>query len=513
MINILDCTLRDGGYVNDFEFGKREICSIIRKISESKIDIIECGFLKSGAEDKNRSLFSSVEAITPYLGKKNPSLMYVAMIAYGDISDEEISERSEDGIDGIRLTFHNHQIDEAVILGKKLMKKGYKVFMQPVGTISYTDMELLALIEKINEMNPFAFYIVDTMGTIYKSKLMGLFYMADSNLNPSIYIGYHSHNNLQLAFSNAQALIDMPTKRNIIIDSSVFGMGRGAGNLCTELITQYINENVEERYDIIPVLEIMDDYIMPIFAHYTWGYSAPYYLAAVHRCHPNYAAYLMNKQTLTMRQINDILKELPSDIKHLFSENLISDLYYSFRIGSGGESSGESLEKLSQKFKDRNILVLAPGKTLKTHGDKINSYIAENNPVIISVNAAPNGYKSDYIFFGNQKRLFAYEDDGKTEIIVTSNLSYSGINATAVDYSALCGKGCAEADNSGMMLLRLLAALNVKKAAIAGFDGYGQESMYYSEQGAQKLNSDISAQLKAIMNSLELDFLTPSCYV
>ena len=284
MISILDCTLRDGGYINDFNFGRKCISEIISSLAQAKIEIIECGFLKSGANDPDKSLFGSVSAIAMHLPDNKDGTMYVAMIAYGDIPIEEIEPYDGTSISGIRLTFHEQDIDRAFDFANRLSDKGYKVFIQPVGTATYTDKALLDLIEKVNTMHPFAFYLVDTLGTMYKNNLLRMFYLVDNNLAPDVRVGFHSHNNLQLSFSNAQELIGLNSKRNIIIDSSVFGMGRGAGNLCTELLTQYINENTCEKYDIIPILEIMDEHILPVYSRKTWGYSAPYYLAAVNGC-------------------------------------------------------------------------------------------------------------------------------------------------------------------------------------------------------------------------------------
>ena len=311
-ISLLDCTLRDGGYINDFAFGKQTIASVVSGLADAGIEIVECGFLKSGADDADKSLFGSVEAIVPYLPeKRNGRTMFVAMIAYGDISAEEISDCGG-AVEGIRLTFHEKELDEALAFAACLKGKGYKVFFQPVGTTTYTDGALLRLIEKVNELRPFAFYLVDTLGAMYKNDLLRMFYLVDNNLRADVRIGFHSHNNLQLSFSNAQELILMHSKREIIIDTSVYGMGRGAGNLCTELLTQYINENIESKYDLLPVLECIDEYIMPIFLRHPWGYSVPYYLAAVNGCHPNYATYLVNRQTLRVRDINSVIKSIPS---------------------------------------------------------------------------------------------------------------------------------------------------------------------------------------------------------
>lgn len=314
-IKILDCTLRDGGYINDWNFGERTIKKIITKLSQSNIDIIECGFITDVSFNENKTLFDSVERIKKYIEPKNENVSYVGMIAQPYPSINNIAKYDGKSIDGIRVTFHEDEIDEALIYGKQLMDKGYKIFIQPVGTTSYSDGSLLELIRKVNNLKPVAFYLVDTLGIMYKNDLLRMFYLLDNNLDESISLGFHSHNNLQLSFSNAQELLAIHTKREIIIDSSVFGMGRGAGNLCTELITHYINENIKEKYNIVPLLEIFDEYLSNIFSNIRWGYSMPYYLAAVNNCHPNYSTYLMNKQTISVKSINTILKQILEEKK------------------------------------------------------------------------------------------------------------------------------------------------------------------------------------------------------
>lgn len=206
-VAVLDCTLRDGGYVNDFDFSKNTIKTIIAKLGKAHMDVIECGFLKNIEYDENKSLYSDVDQITPLIAPKKKHTMYVAMIVTGTIQASKIIPRRKDTIDGIRITFHKKEMDEAFELGYALMDKGYEVFMQPVGTTSYSDVELLNLFERINEMKPYAFYLVDTLGKLYAKQLLKLFYLADDNLDEDITIGYHSHNNLQLSFSNAQQLI------------------------------------------------------------------------------------------------------------------------------------------------------------------------------------------------------------------------------------------------------------------------------------------------------------------
>lgn len=331
-IQVLDCTLRDGGYVNNWKFGRKAIIRMIDKLEAANLDIIECGFLTGMVSDPECSLFGSVEEIRSVLPPGRRKSMYVAMIAIGEkeLHPSGLSPRDGTGIDGIRLTFHKKEIEQAIEWAKIIMQKGYRVFMQPVGTVFYSDMELLRLVEKMNRLRPYAFYIVDTLGSMYRSDVSHRFYLIDKNMDPGICLGFHGHNNLQLAFSNAQVLGKIQTKRTLILDSSVYGMGRGAGNLPTELITQYINRNIATRYDVSVVMDIYDEYISAIRRQYQWGYTLPYHIAAINICHPNYAQYLLKCKNLTMKDIEKIIQMIPGVYRILYDENLVESLYLQY---------------------------------------------------------------------------------------------------------------------------------------------------------------------------------------
>lgn len=125
-ISILDCTLRDGGYINQWRFGRQESEQIISLLEEARIDIVECGFLEDTEYDENVTVFSDVAQITPLIAPKRPGVMYVAMIALGDIAPEKIAPYDGTSIDGIRLTFHRHEWAEAERVASALMDKGYQ---------------------------------------------------------------------------------------------------------------------------------------------------------------------------------------------------------------------------------------------------------------------------------------------------------------------------------------------------------------------------------------------------
>jgi len=523
-IKILDCTLRDGGYINDFDFGQKVISQVIEKLSSASIEIIECGFLISKADNKDCSLFPTVSALSTVIGKKNPETMYVAMIQFGHISNEEIEPYDGTSIDGIRVTFHQHEIEDAFILASQLMQKGYKVFIQPVGTATYSDKDLLDLIYRVNNLMPFSFYIVDTLGTMYKNDMLRLFYLIDHNLNKHISIGFHSHNNLQLSFSNAQELLLLNTPREIIIDSTVLGMGRGAGNLCTELITQYINQNLGHKYEILSVLEIIDEYINPIKAKFEWGYSVPYYLAAVNNCHPNYASYLLNKQTLNVKEISAILKKIETSIRKEFDKPYLEKLYIEFQNHNVNDE--EAIKVISDLCQGKEILIVAPGKSIEKQAIELQSYISSNNPIVISVNFIPD-FKIDALYISNLKRFKALEHLNEfaltTKIFCTSNVSTtSDNNLSVINYANYLLDEAVISDNAGLMLMNLIDRIGASKIMLAGFDGYSinkDENFFgknlilnIEDERLLKMNQAIATKIAQMQKKIEINFLTESIY-
>lgn len=525
-LEVLDCTLRDGGYINDWMFGKKTIRSILDKLEQAKIDIIECGFLTRMVKEEDCSLWGSVEQIGRALPQRKRTAMFVAMIAIGEkeLQPSELSPCDGSSITGIRLTFHKAEIEKAVDWAGILMGKGYKVFMQPVGTVFYSDLELLRLVEKINALSPYAFYIVDTLGSMYRNEVSHRFYLIDENLKPEVKLGFHGHNNLQLAFSNAQVLGKIQTRRPLILDSSVYGMGRGAGNLPTELITQYINRKIAPRYDVSLVMDIYDEYISAIRREHEWGYTMPYHIAASNVCHPNYAAFLLNRQTLTMKDIEKIIQSIPEKFRVLYDQELIERLYTEFQSNKIDDSA--AVEALTRMIEGRKILMLAPGGSLLSAYGDIMDFIERESPFVITVNFADADYRPDACFVSNHKRVDSIRREmgemGALPMILTSNIPCEGEDCLYVDYTRYLNSDRMVSDNAGLMLLKLLGRCGAKQIYLAGFDGFHHRhnENYYSrelqlevdEELVQEKQKRIREQLALLSGSLQISFLTPSVY-
>lgn len=520
-VQVLDCTLRDGGYINNWEFGKHVIHSILDKLESGGIDIIECGFLTSRPRDEDCSLFASPRAIAPLLPHRERKAMFVAMIAIGEreLSPDKLPPKVSGDLEGIRLTFHREETDQAMEWAGAIMAKGYQVFMQPVGTAFYSDLDLLRLVERVNRLNPYAFYIVDTLGSMYRNQVTRQFHLIDENMDPAIRLGFHGHNNLQLAFSNAQVLSTIQTKRDLILDSSVYGMGRGAGNLPTELITRYINKNIQSRYNVAMVMDIYDAYIAPLRKEFEWGYTMAYQIAAMHACHPNYAAYLMNKQTLTMTDIESILRSIPQPRRVEFDRELIRELYR--RYQSKRIDDSKAVEELSAMIRGRELLVLAPGPSLRTQRATVQEFLRERSPFVMTVNFTDPTFPVDVCFFSNHKRLDIaggrLQSQTGPRRIFTSNLAaYGDENCLYVDYDRCANEDQMVSDNAGLMLLKLLERCGAKRVFLAGFDG--ARGGYYDRSPAMAVSHAEALERQRRMGEqlrklpLDLMFLTPSAY-
>ena len=520
---ILDCTLRDGGYVNEFRFGKSVISKIIAQLTDANIDIIECGFLEDCVYDENSSIFNRVEQISPFIPSNRRNSMYVAMACYGEYSLDNLSIYDGTSIEGIRVTFHYNEVDEALEYCKKIQEKGYKLFVQPVGTTTYSDEKLISLIKKVNDIQPYSFYLVDTLGLMHQEDILRMFYLINHNLNASINLGFHSHNNMQLSFSNCQTLVRQKTERTVFLDSSVYGMGRGAGNLNTELIANYLNSNQSHQYEIEPLLEIVDEFIIQIKEKYTWGYSVPYYLAAINGCHPNYASYLSNKQTLPIKAIGTILRMVEHEKRSLFSEKIAEEKYREFQEREIDDT--QSIISLCQEIKGKNVLLLAPGYSLTESEQKIIDLAKQENCSVISVAFVPSFMDIDYAFLSNLKRYNTSFNPTKKEVnlIHTSNIQIdNNPNKIAVNYSSLINEENAIMDNAAMMALNLLVKLSPKKVYIAGLDGYVPDKENYyldrlkftqDKEFVLARNEVIKNRIKDLRHNLDIQFVTHSLYI
>lgn len=520
-IKVLDTTLRDGGYCNKWQFGFKKIKQIISGVVAAGIEVVECGFLSdTQSYEKDKTVFRRVEDIEILLPTDRREAIYVCMINFGEYSIEELPDYTENSIDGFRIAFHKNDMVEALKFCNQIKEKGYKVFVQPMVSLNYTEVEFLQMIEIVNTMQPYAFYIVDSFGMMKNKDLARLFYLVEKSLDAGILIGYHAHNNLQLAYSNARMLSEILTKRDLIIDSSIYGMGRGAGNLNTELYVEYLNETRDSQYESVYLLRIIDEILMPIYNRNYWGYSLPYYISAINGCHPNYASFLDERKTLTIENINYIMKQISAEKKCIYDATYIKQLYLEFMTREKvNEERDKKFEILTE---GKNILLIAPGNSIKEETDKIAKCINAVKPIIITINFVCEEVKEDFVFVSNIRRFQELEVAKYDRTIKTSNISVGDVYLT-LDYASHILDDENVRDNAGLMLINYLVQKNVNKIYLAGFDGFSADvEQNYVDNGMaqmvnrdtmEKINSGLSRMLKKYAMIVPIEFVTESKHI
>ncbi|MDD6194956.1 MAG: aldolase catalytic domain-containing protein [Lachnospiraceae bacterium] len=528
-IKLLDCTLRDGGFVNDWEFGNSTIKYVTQRLIKSGMDIVEIGLLdQRRVFDMNRTIFPDTDSMNKVFGEVDKGdATIVAMIDYGTCDVENICPKEETFIDGIRIIFKKPNMYKAIEYGKQLMDKGYFVTLQLVSITSYEDRDILDFCEAANKIHPYGVAIVDTYGLMHKEQVGHYFALLNHNLEEGVAIGYHSHNNFQLAYANTIELLDMKTDRTIILDGSAYGIGKSAGNAPIELLAMHLNDCYGKNYDMNQLLEIIDTSIMPIYNRTPWGYALLYYLAASNNCHPNYISYLLGKSTLSVKSINKIVKEIEEDKKLNYDEKHIKELYRNYQNQKFDDES--AITELKQKYQGKDILLLAPGQTISSEHDKIQAYMDANDVEVIAVNFIPEKFKIDGMFVGNSKRYGMMTDQimnlkEKPCMVATSNVS--SLNRD-FDYIVNTERVIDSAedivDNSTAMVLNLLYILDVASVTLAGFDGYDMNSITdsYCDEcfnlsddfgRLQRVNTQITQKIAEMKDEMHITFLTASQY-
>ena len=531
-MQLLDCTLRDGAYIVDAKFGTSAIKGIIDKLQKANIEIIECGWLKNAEHKIGTTFFHVPDDISMYVNRKSENSIFVAMIDWDRYDLDFLPENENSILDAIRVVFPRGKAKEGIEVGRKILAKGYKVFFQAANTLAYSDEELVELAKCVNGIDAEALSIVDTFGAMYEEDLDRIIEKLDEHLEPRIKLGFHSHNNQQLSFALTQYFVNrlQYSERDVIVDASLCGMGRGAGNTTTELAASFLNRKYNCNYEMDQILDAIDLYMEYFKANYSWGYSTPYFISGMYCCHVNNIAYLLKNHRTNARDMNEIIKSLDPQDRLKYDYDLLEEKYIENQNRIVDDAS--ALAELSDALKDRKVLIIAPGKSTLTEIYKIKEYIRAKDPVVIEVNAVNPEYDADYLFlisssrYDYSKSIYPEQLDKMKKILLSNIVADQNENDFVINFNRVVKQGWDYFDNAVINCLRLLNILQVKNVAIAGFDEFKD---HYNETYAdpslpavnpegdwEKLNAEILDMFidfkKTAGDSMNIEFVTASAF-
>lgn len=310
-VQITDCTIRDGGYLFNKNSEPDFVKGIMNGLAEAGIDFVETGFLQTKVTGETLVYADSVDA-RKYLPEDRKNTQFLGFCDNSRYSLNELDDYDGKSFKWLRISFAQHEIEESLKFCTGAKEKGYLVQFNPMDSISYSDETRAALIEKVNIIRPASFSIVDTFGAMDMTDLVHIFKQVDALLDKDIKIGLHSHDNLGLSCALAERMIELAEEsdRDIIVDGSLFGMGRGAGNAKTELLADYINKHCGGQYDLQKLLLTIDTYITPIVGKIHWGYDLPMYVCGTKHSHVDNVYHLKKQFNCTANEMYDLVESL-----------------------------------------------------------------------------------------------------------------------------------------------------------------------------------------------------------
>jgi 4-hydroxy 2-oxovalerate aldolase len=301
-IKVFDCTIRDGGLVNNFHFTDEFVKGVYETCVNAGVDYMEIGKNNSPtimSEDEFGAWnFCKEEDIRRIVGNNDTKLKIAVMSDIGRTVPSELLPKSESVVDMIRIATYIHQIPAAIELIEEAHAKGYETTINIMAIAKAFDNELDEVLEMVSKTNVDIIYIADTFGSFYPeqiNKLTEKYLKVAKPLNKQV--GIHAHNNIQLAFANT---IEAMIYGTSFLDVTISGLGRGAGNCSMELLIGFLKN---PKYKLMPVLKFIEEYIVPLEKELDWGYSIPYMLTGQLIEHPRSAMKARDEGNTNYRQM------------------------------------------------------------------------------------------------------------------------------------------------------------------------------------------------------------------
>lgn len=284
-IKVFDCTIRDGGLVNNYHFTDEFVKALYETCVAAGVDYMEIGKNVSPtvmSEDEYGPWnFCKEKDVRRIVGENNTNLKIAVMADVGRTIKEEVPPKSESVVDMIRVATYIHQLPEAIELIEDFHAKGYETTCNIMAISKSFDDELDQVLETLSKTNVDIIYIADSFGSFYPeqiNKLTDKYLGVASKVGKKV--GIHAHNNLQLAYANTLEAMMYGTS---YLDVTVSGLGRGAGNCPMELLVGFLKN---PKYKLEPILKFIEEFIVPLEKELDWGYSVPYMLTGKLNEHP-----------------------------------------------------------------------------------------------------------------------------------------------------------------------------------------------------------------------------------
>jgi len=289
-LKVLDCTIRDGGLINNYQFSKDLVKAVYRATCDAAVDVVELGKKLEVSDEYTREKYGLWnfcddddlrEVIDSYDSEYRP--LVAVMYDVGRVDVSKLQPRDQSPIDMVRTACYVHQIDTGIDLIKRCKDLGYETTINVMAASAAIETELIEGLEEINKADELDYlYLVDSFGAFYSEQVTYYLDMYKKHA-PDKELGFHAHNNQQLAFSNTQqAIIDGVN----LLDATINGIGRGAGNCNLELLLNFLKN---PKFDVRPIYKVIQEQFVPLRNEIEWGFNDIYGVSGHLNQHPREA--------------------------------------------------------------------------------------------------------------------------------------------------------------------------------------------------------------------------------
>ncbi|MFH1851410.1 MAG: aldolase catalytic domain-containing protein [Candidatus Neomarinimicrobiota bacterium] len=521
---ILDCTIRDGGYLNNWDFSRELVKDTYRSVSKTGVDYIEIGFRSTAKyfDPARVGLWRfTPENLVNDIVSNVAGAPLALMVDYGKADIEDIPPAAESPVRLYRIASHKTRLVEAIDFANQVAAKGYETAIQLMGIVGYTAADFQQILTPLKESQLTYVYFADSYGSLLPQDIYKYCDILRAVDKP---LGFHPHNNMQLAFSNSLAAIAAEID---IVDGTVFGMGRGAGNLPLETLIAYFQKTIDEnRYNMLPVLDLIQRWYLELKARFSWGYNLPYMISGVYEVHPNYAKALTDSGEFTIDEIQSVLQLIQCMNPVGFDKNIVPQIVQTGFVGRQSDTGHAEEDDrapvipikpdYTDRYQGSDFLILANGSSLATCRMDIQRFIEQYQPVVIGSNYLGDLFVPHYHSFNN-RRLFeqhvtsVHPDSG---LLLCNGFEYDYIRRhTDRSYELIqhgagpmaefsLTDGIIGGDYRAIPILSIAAALamGARRVFIAGMDGYKDFETFFNA-GLGDSADDVNAGDKAGISS------------
>lgn len=384
-IKFLDCTLRDGGYYNAWDFDEQLIHEYLQAVRIAGVDIVELG-LRSLKNDgfKGACAYSTDEFLASLA---IPEGLTVGVMVNGSelvgTADMHVvleqlfpTQASESPVDLVRIACHVHEFEHALPAAHWLKARGFLVGFNLMQVAECSESEVKALAKAASGYPLDALYFADSMGSMNNEQTRTIIAWLRSEWQGAI--GIHTHDNMGLALSNTMTAIDAGCTW---LDATVTGMGRGPGNARSEELAIEVAELRNAPVNITPLLKLIRRYFKSMQASYGWGTNPCYYLAGKYGIHPTYIQEMLSDTRYDEEDVLSVIEHLRVEGGKKYSADKLNVARHFYQGDARGQWNPTA------QFKDKKVLLLGTGPSVAKHKVAIEEFIRSRKPLVVALNA------------------------------------------------------------------------------------------------------------------------------